>query len=165
MEVLEFSPENEYLLFDLNGDGSGDVLEVSSNSDGSANVTSWLNNNETFEKYAMTLSFTEFNTDDQYILIDANNDNLFDLVQVWQGRDGTANATAYLQDEMGKFGRFGQFTYNWDFGNFDPDRSYLGVDFNDDGFQDIVHRNTNLDAASLWTVYLGDGTGGFEIEI
>lgn len=161
METLEFNPNNQYLLFDLDRDGSGDILEVSANPDGSATAITWLNNDETFEKYAMTRSFTEFNADDQYILVDANNDNLFDLIQIWRGRDGTANATSYMQDETGRFGRFGQFTYNWDFGEFDPEISYLGVDFDGDGFQDIVHRNTNLDAGSIWTVYAGDGQGGF----
>lgn len=159
MEELVFNSENIYLLFDLDNDGSSDVLEIESGSEGQANAISWTNSENAFTKTAETVNFTNFNLNDTFLILDANNDGLNDLVQIWKGQDNTANATTYLADEFGLFGRFGNFTYNWDFGDFEPGRDYIGTDFNNDGLVDIVHRN---DTASVWTVYQGDGLGGFE---
>ena len=163
MDALEFNPKNIYLLFDLDGDEDSDVLEISQALDGRNNATTWLNTDGNFEKVAMTRRFGNFNSENNYVLLDANNDDLIDLVQVWQGQDGTANATTYLADEQGKFGRFGNFVDNWDFGDFDPERTYTGIDYNNDGFNDLIHRNDNPDSNSVWTVYLGDGSGSFAL--
>ena len=60
-------------------------------------------------------------------------------------------------------GEFGDFVYTWDFGDFDPERTYLNLDYNNDGLDDIVGINDSLDNTALATVWFSDGLGSFTL--
>ena len=163
--ILGINNSNEYLIFDLDADGDMDLLEIGKGVKGGTNATRWYYDGENFQKDVVTYGFSSFNQDNNYVVVDANNDGLPDLVEVWQGKDGTANATTYWGDQEGRFGSFGNFTYTWNFGEFNPSKySYVGIDYNNDGWQDLVRRNNNpLEGEEIWQPYLGDGEGQFVV--
>ena len=135
----ESSSANSYLIFDVDNDADVDLLEIWQDVDSTARITTWLNDSlGGFEKSVTTHSFGSFTSENSHLVLDANNDGFQDLVLIWAGLDGTANATAYFGDGEGSFGEFGNFVDTWDFGDFYPERTYLNLDYNNDGLDDIV---------------------------
>ena len=160
----EFHSANSYLIFDVDNDADVDLLEIWQDVDTTAKVTTWLNDSlGGFEESITTHSFGSFASENSHLVLDANNDGFQDLVLIWAGADGTANATTYLGDGQGRFGEFGDFIYTWDLGDFDPQRTYLNLDYNNDGLDDIVAINDSPEHTTLATVWFSDGLGSFTL--
>ena len=160
----ESTSANSYLIFDVDNDADVDLLEIWQDVDSTAKMTTWLNDSlGGFEESVTPRSFGSFSTENSHLVLDANNDGFKDLVIIWSGTDGTANATAYLGDGEGSLGEFGEFVDTWDFGDFDPKTTYLNLDYNNDGLDDILALNDSPDSTSLATVWLSDGLGSFTL--
>ena len=158
-----FSANRTYLSIDGNNDGLTDIVEIWQDVDGTANTTTWFSNgNGEFGNEIVTLDFGDFNTDSTYLNLDGNNDGLTDIVEIWQGLDGTANATTWFSNGNGSFRNI---RYTWDFGNFNTDNTYLSLDGNNDGLTDIVKIWQDVDGTANATTWFNDGNGRFGNEI
>ena len=151
----DFSTNSTYLSLDGNNDGRTDIVEIWQDVDGTANVTTWFNNgNGIFNNQIVTLDFGDFSTDNTYLSLDGNNDGLTDIVEIWQGLDGTANITTWFNDGNGRFGIFGDISYTWDFGEFRPDSSYLVLETNSDDRTDLVQVWQDTDSSANVTTWI-----------
>ncbi len=131
-----FSADRTYLSLDADNDGLTDIIEIWQDVDGTANTTTWFSDgNGRFGNEIVTLNFGEFNTDNTYLSLDSNNDGLTDIIEIWQGIDGTANTITWFNNGNGSFRNI---RYTWNFGEFNTDNTYLSLDGNNDGLTDIV---------------------------
>ena len=158
-----FSANRTYLSLDANNDGLTDIIEIWQDVDGTANTTSWFSDgNGRFGNEIVTLDFGDFNTDNTYLSLDSNNDGLTDIVEIWQGIDGTANTITWFNNGNGSFRNI---RYTWDFGEFNTDNTYLSLDGNNDGLTDIVKIWQDVDGTANATTWFSDGNGRFGNEI
>ena len=158
-----FSADRTYLSLDANNDGLTDIIEIWQDVDGTANTTSWFSDgNGRFGNEIVTLDFGDFNTDNTYLSLDSNNDGLTDIVEIWQGIDGTANTITWFNNGNGSFRNI---RYTWDFGEFNTDNTYLSLDGNNDGLTDIVKIWQDVDGTANATTWFSDGNGRFGNEI
>ncbi len=158
-----FSANRTYLSLDANNDGLTDIIEIWQDVDGTANTTSWFSDgNGRFGNEIVTLDFGDFNTDNTYLSLDSNNDGLTDIVEIWQGIDGTANTITWFNNGNGSFRNI---RYTWDFGEFNTDNTYLSLDGNNDGLTDIVKIWQDVDGTTNATTWFSDGNGRFGNEI
>ena len=158
-----FSIERTYLSIDGNNDGLTDIVEIWQDVDGTANTTTWFSDgNGSFGDEIVTTSFGNFNADSTYLSLDGNNDGLTDIVEIWQGLDGTANVTTWFSNGNGSFRNI---RFTWDFGDFNADSTYLSIDGNNDGLTDIVEVWQDVDGSANVTTWFNDGNGVFRNEI
>lgn len=150
-----FSADRTYLSLDGNNDGLTDIVEIWQGIDGTANATTWFNDgNGRFRNEIVTLDFGYFSTNRTYLSLDGNNDRLTDIVEIWQGIDGSANATIWFNDGNGRFGLFGNRSNTWKFGEFRPDSSYLALEANSDNRTDLVQVWQDLDGSARATTWI-----------
>ena len=158
LDFSDFSADNTYLGIDGDNDGLTDIVEISQGVDGTANVTTWFNNGNgrfgLFAERITTFDFGDFNADNIYLSLDGNNDGLTDIVEVWQGVDGTANVTTWYNNGDGRFGLFAERSTTFDFGEFNADNIYLAIEANSDNRTDIVGISQDVDGSVNATIWI-----------
>ncbi len=75
-------------------------------------------------------------------------------MEIWQGLDGTANATTWFNDGNGRFGIFGNRSNTWNFGEFRPDTSYLALEANSDNRTDLIEIWQDNDGSAKATTWI-----------
>ncbi len=115
----------------INKEGLEDIIEIW-NKNGKANAQTWLSTDKGFVHGGPESPIGHWGDGRQYLAIDANNDGLVDIIEIWNG-NGKAVAQTWLSTGKG-FVYGGQASYIGSWGN----RPYLALDANKDGLVDII---------------------------
>ncbi|MBK8386898.1 MAG: VCBS repeat-containing protein [Candidatus Accumulibacter sp.] len=163
-ELGDWRADHHFLMGDLDGLGSEQLLRFSISDEGRQQVTVWRPNawGWTYDNQAITLELGEAHPNAPWHAADLDGDVRMDLARVWQNADGRWVLESWLtKDEADAETTTMRLEQRpdlvLDLGPGETDFRFL--DHNGDGRADLVGTQTNQQGEEAITLWLNDGPG------
>jgi Ca2+-binding RTX toxin-like protein len=149
-----FSADQKYLSLDANSDGRNDIIQIYNNY-GTATAASKKNNGDGTFSGLKDVGIGGFSADQKYLSLDANSDGRNDIIQIYNNY-GTATAASKKNNGDGTFSGLKDVGI----GGFSANQTYLSLDANGDGRNDII-QIWNKNGTAIASPKINQGNGDF----